>query len=133
MKRTIKRCRILLADDCIDVLEEVCSLLQSDFEIVGLARNGEQAVELALALNPDLVVLDISMPILNGLEIGALLRGLARGPKIIFLTVHEDADFIDAARSIGALGYVVKNRMATNLVPAIKTALKETQVHVAAR
>ena len=124
MKRNMRRHRVLLADGCPEVLGEVYRRFQIHFEIVGLARNGEQAIQLALTLNPDLVVLDISMPVLNGLEVGALLRGLACGPKIIFLTVHEDADFIRAALSIGALGYVVKNRMATDLVPAITTALR---------
>ena len=120
-----RRCRkILLADDCVEVIEEVLCLLENDFDVVGFARNGEQAIQLALTLNPDLVVLDISMPVLNGLEVGALLRGLACGPKLIFLSVHDDPDFIRAACSIGALGYVVKNRMATDLVPAIKTALR---------
>jgi len=124
MKKNRGRRRILLADDCLEVIEEALCLLDKDFEVVGFARNGEQAIELTLALNPDLLVLDISMPVLNGLEVGALIRGLSRGPEVIFLTVHEDPDFIYAALSIGALGYVVKNRMATDLVATIKAALR---------
>ncbi|PYX40149.1 MAG: hypothetical protein DMG81_07235 [Acidobacteria bacterium] len=116
--------RVLLADDLPEIRERVTELLRPDFEIVAIAQNGAQAVEAASTLNPDLIVLDISMPILNGIEVASRLRDLGCGAKVIFLTVHEDPDYIEAALSVGALGYVFKSRVATELVPAVRSVLQ---------
>jgi DNA-binding NarL/FixJ family response regulator len=115
--------RILLADDHETILQRVCGLLGEDFEIVGTANNGRDAVVATLRLNPDVLVIDISMPILNGLQAVKQLRSAKQDTKVVFLTVHTDQDFVTAALSAGASGYVTKADVATDLVPAIHEAL----------
>ena len=116
--------RILLSDDLPEIRERVTELLRCDFDIVATAQNGQQAVDAASTLDPDLVVLDISMPILSGIQVASRLRDLGCRAKLIFLTVHEDPDYIEAALSVGALGYVFKSRLATDLVSAVNCALQ---------
>ena len=115
--------RILLADDHETILQRVCGLLGEDFEIVGTANNGRDAVLATLRLNPDVLVIDISMPILNGLQAVKQLRSAKQDTKVVFLTVHTDQDFVTAALSAGASGYVTKADVAADLVPAIHEAL----------
>jgi PAS domain S-box-containing protein len=88
-----------------------------------LPKKGQRAIEAASTLNPDLLVLDISMPILNGIQV-ASRRDLGCGAKLMFLTFHEDPDYIEAALSVGALGYVFKSRVATDPVPAMRSVLQ---------
>lgn len=116
--------RILLADDAPEIVAAVTELLQRDFDIVGSVQNGAQTIDAASTLNPDLVVLDISMPVLNGMQVALRLREMGCTAKIIFLTIHHDRDYIEAAFSAGAQGYVFKSRIATDLVPAIKGVLR---------
>ena len=116
--------RVVVADDMPEMRESVTQLLRHDFDIVGSAQNGEEAIEAAALLNPDLVVLDISMPILNGIQVASLLRESGCRAKVIFLTVHEDEDYVDAAFSVGASGYVFKSRVATDLIPAVEDVLQ---------
>jgi DNA-binding NarL/FixJ family response regulator len=101
--------RVLLADDHQAVLQRVCGLLDEDFDIVGTVNNGRDAVETTLRLNPDVLVIDISMRILNGLQAAQQLRSAKQPTKVVFLTVHRDEDFVDAALSAGASGYVTKS------------------------
>ena len=117
------RTRVLIADDHPHVRSHVSEMLQADYEVVGAVSDGLAAVDAAEVLRPDIVVLDISMPILNGLEAAARLVEGGSPPRIVFLTVHHDADFLDAARSVGAQGYVVKRTMNADLLPAIKLVL----------
>ena len=119
----MSRIRVLLADDHQAILQRVCGLLGEDFEIVGTANNGRDAVVAALRLNPDVLVIDISMPILNGLQAALQLRTAKQGTKIVFLTVHTGQDFVHAALSAGASAYVTKADVTTDLVPAIHEAL----------
>jgi DNA-binding NarL/FixJ family response regulator len=116
--------RVLLADDLQEMRERVTELLRPDFDIVAITQNGQQAVEAASTLEPDLLILDISMPILNGIQVASRLRDLGCRARIIFLTVHDDRDYIEAAFSAGALGYVFKSHVATDLVPAVHNALQ---------
>ena len=116
--------RVLLADDSPEMLEKVMRLLGTHFDIVGLAQNGEDALESAVRLNPDLVILDISMPLLNGIQVASRLRDRGCNAKVIFVTVHEDRDYIEGAFSVGALGYVLKARIAGDLVPAVHEVLQ---------
>ena len=118
-----KRPRILLADDFPQILDEAEELLRKDYEIVGFAHDGEEALELCLTLNPDILVLDIAMPILCGLEVATRLKQLGCGSRIIFLTVQEDPDYIETAFSLGASAYVFKWRIGTDLFSAIDAAL----------
>jgi DNA-binding NarL/FixJ family response regulator len=116
--------RVLLADDLAEIRERVAELLRPDFNIVASTQNGQQAIEAATTLHPDLLVLDISMPILNGIQVASRLRDSGSSARIIFLTVHDDPDYIEAAFSAGASGYVFKSHVTTDLVPAVRDALQ---------
>lgn len=116
--------RVLLADDMPEMVKSVTQLLRRDFDVVGYAENGEEAIEAIAHLNPDLLVLDISMPVLNGIQVASLLRESGSSVKLIFLTVNEDPDYIEAAFSVGASGYVFKSRIATDLIPAVEGVLR---------
>jgi len=98
--------------------------LGADFEIVGAVCNGLEAVAEAQRLDPDVLVIDISMPVLDGLESTRRLRATNRRTKIVFLTVHRDQDFVSAAFSAGASAYVTKSDVTTDLMPAIHDALE---------
>jgi len=117
------RTRILLADNHKGMREQVERLLWRDVEILGAFEDGQSLVTAALKLHPVLCVLDISMPILNGLEAAHRLIGMGLTSKIIFLTVHEDSDFLQAALRAGASGYVIKRCLATDLSEAVKQVL----------
>jgi DNA-binding NarL/FixJ family response regulator len=121
---TVDKIRVVLADDHREVIAKVRVLLGDQFEIVEAADNGRQAVNAVLALDPDVLVTDISMPVLNGLQAARRVRRTDSRVKIIFLTIHEDRDFIAAAFSAGAIGYVTKSRLSTDLVSAIQEAVK---------
>lgn len=119
----MNRPRILLADDHQAVLERVRKLLQSLFEVVGSARTGREMVSEAMRLSPDVIVADISMPDLSGIEAAQELRKKGSVAKLVFLTIHASDEFVDACVAEGALGYVVKAHMKTDLIPAINAAL----------
>jgi DNA-binding NarL/FixJ family response regulator len=116
--------RILLADDHRTILEMVTRLLAVDFDVVGAVENGERAVQAVANLNPDVVVLDISMPVMNGIEAASRLKESGSRVRVVFLTVQTDPDFVTAAFSAGALGYVLKPCLGTDLVPAIREVLE---------
>ena len=100
------------------MLQTLVEMLEDEFQIVGTAENGTRVLELAPRLAPDIVVLDISMPVLNGLEAAFRLKEQCSAARVVFLTAHEDPDLVEAGMSAGAIGYVVKSRLATDLVPA---------------
>ncbi len=116
------RIRVLLADDHAAMLERVAGLLRTECDVVGTVTDGQQALEAARELKPDVLVLDISMPVMNGIETAHRLQEAGNPARIVFLTVHDDADFAREALEAGALGYVIKQRMASDLVTAIKDA-----------
>ena len=115
--------RILLADDHLDSLETVERHLKSEFEVVGKVRDGQLLLEEAMRLKPDVIVSDISMPPQNGIEAADQLKESGCQSRIVFLTVHSDPDFVRVCLAAGAFGYVVKSRIGTELVPAIREAL----------
>jgi DNA-binding NarL/FixJ family response regulator len=117
------RKRVLLADDLTRVLSAVATLLRESFDVVGLVSDGRAALEATLVLEPDLVVLDVSMPGMSGIEVARELKSRAHKTKIVFLTVHEDSDILATCLAAGGLGYVVKLLMDTDLIPAINEAL----------
>jgi DNA-binding NarL/FixJ family response regulator len=119
----MNRPRILLADDHTLVLERVAALLQSTFDVVGTARTGREMISEAIRLNPDVVVADISMPELSGIEAAHQLHERGSMAKLVFLTIHSNDEFINACLAEGALGYVVKSHMKSDLIPAINAAL----------
>jgi DNA-binding NarL/FixJ family response regulator len=120
---TVTRHRLVIADDHAAMLGCVQELLEREFEIVATASDGRSAVDLAQRLQPDAVVLDIEMPVLNGLEAAAELATLTPSPRVVFLTVSADPAYRRAAIEMGAAGYVLKSRMASRLVPALYEAL----------
>ena len=115
--------RLVLADDHQQMIAMVRQTLGEEFEVVGAVEDGKQAVDAVLTLNPDVLVIDISMPVLNGLQAAKQLRMADCRAKIIFLTIYEGRDFLDAAFSAGASGYVNKGRLSTDLIPAIHEAM----------
>jgi DNA-binding NarL/FixJ family response regulator len=119
------RIRILLADDQPEMLAAVTRLLEDEFDIVAAVVNGEEAIEAVASLDPDLLVLDISMPALNGIEAAARLKESGSLAKAIFLTVNEDPHIVEAALSVGGRGYVLKQRLATDLIAAIRHVLSD--------
>ncbi len=117
--------RILLADDHPALLAETARILQKDFEVVGTVANGLELLAAAAGLDPDVVVLDVCMPGLDGFEAARRLKLVGCRSKLVFLTVWEDADFAREAMALGAAAYVVKSRLASDLVPAVQEALAE--------
>ncbi len=114
------RIRVLLADDHEAMLDRVARLLATECKVVGTATDGQQALEAAQDLKPDVLVLDISMPVMNGIETAHRLREAGVEARIVFLTVHDDPDYAREALEAGALGYVIKPRIASDLVAAIR-------------
>ena len=112
--------KILLADDNDAVLVELREELEREFEIIGTVANGQDAVEAVRLFNPDVVVLDIAMPILDGLGAAMQVRKINAHTKILFLTIHETDDYISGAFSAGASGYVTKRRLLSDLAHAIR-------------
>ena len=119
----MKRARILVAEDHDLMRNKVVRLLNRDFDVVEAVTNGQELLEAAARLKPDVCVLDISMPHLNGIETAMHLKQNNSPTKVIFLTIHNDSDFVGAAFKSGAEGYVVKARMAADLVVAVKEVL----------
>jgi DNA-binding NarL/FixJ family response regulator len=116
--------RVLLADDHQPILTKVRVVLGEEFDIVGAVGNGRDAITEVQRLDPDVLVIDVAMPVVNGFQAASQLVSSKVRAKIVFLTVHEDQDFVDAAFSAGASGYVTKSQLTTDLVPAIHEALQ---------
>jgi len=117
------RPRIFLADDHPAVLKATTALLKPQFDIVGNATDGAALVSEVLRLSPDVAVVDITMPVLSGIDAIRRLRESAPSVKIVFLTVHSEQPFVEACMAEGALGYVLKSHMKSHLIPAIQAAL----------
>jgi DNA-binding NarL/FixJ family response regulator len=115
--------RILLADDHKIVLDGLRSLLSGEFELAGSAANGRELIEQARALDPDIIVADISMPLLNGIDAIRQLRESGARAKVVFLTMHPDPSYLLRAIQAGAQGYVLKHSASEELVEAIRHAL----------
>ena len=120
---------ILLAEDHPDIRSGLQALLmgEADFEIVGAAENGRQAVMLASKLCPDVVVMDIAMPLLNGLEATRQILQTTASIKIIMLSAHDEEAYIEHALALGAAGYVIKNS-ATHLLPQAIRAVHQGKI-----
>lgn len=119
----LMKARILLADDHPRFPEVEAHILEPEFEVVGKVSNGQALCEEAMRLKPDVIVTDISMPVLDGIEAVDRLMGSGCESRFIFLTVHTDPDFVRRCLLTGAFGYVVKSRIASELVLAIREAL----------
>jgi DNA-binding NarL/FixJ family response regulator len=115
--------RLLLADDHKNFLAVATRLLETAFEVVTTVGDGQSVIDEAARLAPDVLVLDISMPGLSGIEAARRLKAAGSRAKIVFLTTHQDPDCVRDALAAGALGYVVKSRLASDLLPALREAL----------
>ena len=124
MARAKKRPKIALADDHNGILNYLSELLGSDFDVVGSVSNGLEVSGLVEKTKPDLVVMDIGMPGMNGIQTARHLRKMGYQGKIIFLTVVQDEDYVSAAFAAGATGYVLKARMQSDLLLAIGEVLR---------
>ncbi|HXJ97055.1 MAG TPA: response regulator transcription factor [Terriglobia bacterium] len=116
--------RVLLADDHRMFSEGLRRILEPQFEIVGTVESGRDLIPAAERLRPDVIVADISMPSLNGIDAARRIRKMPRAPKIIFLTMHEDATFAAAAFRAGASGYVLKRSGPADIIAAIQEAIQ---------
>ena len=114
--------RVLLADDHKDMRDYVSNFLAGNCEVVDAVSDGQAALEAAAQFLPDVVVLDISMPVLNGIQAAKALLEAGSNAKIVFLTVDKDPETCRIALATGALGYVLKPRLGTDLITAIKLA-----------
>jgi DNA-binding NarL/FixJ family response regulator len=112
--------RVLLADDNRAMLAELRDELSKEFAITGAVDNGEEAIREVLRLDPDVLVLDVTMPGLSGIQVASHLRDSHSRTRILFLTIHEQPEYISAAFSAGASGYVTKRHLGSDLSVAIR-------------
>ena len=120
----MNRPRVLLADDHALLLDAFAKLLDAEFQVVGKVSDGRALVAAADQLNPDVIVLDISMPLLNGLEAGRQLKQKAHPPKLVFVTMNEDPDLAAEAFRSGASAYLLKRSAGSELLTAIREVLQ---------
>ena len=118
------RIRVLLADDHPRILSRLTDLLEPEFKVIAVVGDGQSLIETAESLQPDLIITDISMPILSGIEAAKTILRCTPQTKIIFLTVHTDPDYVREALELGAVGYVFKSRLVSDLQPAIDEVLE---------
>jgi DNA-binding NarL/FixJ family response regulator len=116
--------RVILADDHTLVAEALCGLVAQQFEVVATVADGHALVAAATALRPDVIVVDVAMPLLNGLEACRQLKEKIPGVKFVFLTMNEDPELAVEAMRSGASGYVLKKSAASELLQAMQSALR---------
>jgi len=116
----MKPIRLLIGDDHVMFAQGLESLLRDEFELVGAAGNGEELVEMTLRLDPDVILVDISMPVLNGFDAVRRIKKSSSETRIIFLTMHDDATLLSEAFRCGASGYVLKQAAGEELINAIR-------------
>jgi len=121
----LARPRILLADNHHPMRDCVLSLLQPHFEVIGTVDDGRTLISEAQRLQPDVIVLDIRMPILSGIEAARELHEAGSRAKLVFLTIHQDTAYVRGCFAAGGLGYVTKSRMVTDLILAINEVLSD--------
>ena len=120
----MSRPRVMLADDHKLLLEAFHALLEPDYEVVGTASDGRELLKRAPVLAPDIVVLDISMPLLNGMDAGRQLKKTLPDVKLIFVTVNTEPEYVHEAFAVGATGYVLKSSAASELFQALREAVE---------
>lgn len=112
----------MVAEDHAAVRTNVVRLLSKSYDVVGTVSDGRALLEAIDTLEPDVLVVDLSLPIISGIEAASILQQRERQSKIVVMTVHNDPDFVRATRDAGALGYVLKQQMNTDLPEAIEKA-----------
>ena len=121
------RPRVLIADDHDALLQKVSDMLSREFHVVGAVHDGTQLVAAEAALEPDVLIVDISMPGMSGIEATSQIRLRGSHAAVVCLTAHAEREFVEAALQAGALGYVVKTSLVHDLVPAVRAALEGRQ------
>lgn len=119
------RIRVLIADDHEEILDDICGLLEPEFDVVGAVGDGQALISAASIFQPDVIVTDISMPLLNGIEAARLIIQNNPASRIIIMTVHNDSALVEQGFSAGALGYVLKPKAVDELRQAIHNALED--------
>ena len=119
----VSRARLLLADDNQLLLERTATMLASSFDVVGLAHDGQDLIAKAQKLTPDVIIADITMPLMTGIEAVHELQQGGSSARFVFLTVHQESEFLQACLEEGALGYVIKSHIKADLIPAIDAAM----------
>jgi DNA-binding NarL/FixJ family response regulator len=119
----LARVRIIVADDYPPFLQEAASLLAVEFDVVATAADGKSALDLIRRYQPDLVVLDLQMPGLNGIEVTRELAKHPQNPRVVICSVETDPEVVEAARQAGAIAYVFKIRVQKDLILVVKSAL----------
>lgn len=120
----MRRPRILIADDHVLVVEGLRKLLEDEFDVVGTVENGRALLAAAERLKPDVILVDVSMPLLNGIDACARLRRLVPSSRVVVLTMHADRSYAAEALRAGAAGYVLKGSATSELVRAIRSVLR---------
>jgi DNA-binding NarL/FixJ family response regulator len=120
----MKRPRVILADDHILMLDALKNLVEPEFEVVGIFADGQSLVEAATQLNPNVVVLDIGMPTMNGLNAGQRLKQLLPTVKLVYVTMNHDPDIAGEAFRLGASAFLLKNSAATELLQAMRQVVR---------
>jgi DNA-binding NarL/FixJ family response regulator len=116
--------RVLLADDHLILAEGLRSILETEFDVVAMVADGREMVHAARQFQPDVIVADVTMPLLNGIDAVAQLRDLGLETKVVFLTMHNDVAYARRAMEAGALGFVLKHSVSSELVTAVREALR---------
>jgi len=114
--------RVLIVDDNDAMLARAAAVLARGCSVVGAVKDGPSALDAAVRLHPDVIVLDISMPGMSGFEVASRLRESGSTAALVFLTVHDEEEFVVVAKSVGGTGYVTKPRLASDLMHAVLEA-----------
>jgi len=122
-ERPVKRLRVLVADDHKTMLDFLVVVLSNEFDVVAAVRDGASVVSEAQRTKPDLLVLDVGMPVLGGIAAAGRLRTYGSTAKVVFITMHHDREFVQESSMLGAVGFVVKDRLVSDLMPAIRSVL----------
>lgn len=120
----MRRIRILLADDHPLTLEGIRAFLEPHCNSIGTVTDGRALIDEALRFKPDLIVLDITMPLLNGIDAAIQIKKNLPGVKLVFITMHSDPAYLEAALNAGALGYVLKSAVREELIDAVHSAME---------
>ena len=112
----------MVAEDHAAVRTSVVRLLSKNYDVVGTVNDGRALLEATDTMQADVLVVDLSLPVISGIEAAGILKKTEHPSKIVFITVHDDPDFVRAAREVGALGYVLKQQMSTDLTEAVEKA-----------
>jgi DNA-binding NarL/FixJ family response regulator len=126
----VKKPTVLLADDYVAFFEIWRRLLEPEFEVIGAVKNGQELIDAAIRLAPEIIISDIGMPLVSGFQALRHLIAIQPDVRFIFLTIYNEPAFIEEAQRAGASGYVDKSQADSELLPAIRKALREGEFYL---